>query len=78
MKYVWKILFSYDKHVVELHIRRFIRIPIRNIQLFLYNFETGDKTELIVAAGFCGAVIGALITIGIWMLQRKLSMDKMW
>lgn len=41
-------------------------------------FETGDKTEFVVAAGFSGAVFGALVTLGIWFLQRKMSKDKFW
>ena len=46
--------------------------------MFLSIFETGDKVELIVAAGFSGAVFGALFTISIWILQRKVSKDNLW
>ncbi|XP_022297581.2 uncharacterized protein LOC111106971 [Crassostrea virginica] len=40
--------------------------------------SSGDKVELIVAAGFSGAVFGSLVTLGIWFLQRKMSKDKLW
>ena len=48
---------------------------INNKQLFLSIFETGDKVEIIVAAVLSGAVFGALITVGIWILKQKLSIE---